>query len=108
MKKFMTTPLGSFIKGFLSIVLAMYIKEVIAAGSIFIPITKDLIDELVIAGLVPNVQILLNWLNPEYKHYGVGKEDSGNGVDDVSGTSGLMTVLIFFIALTALVSACNP
>lgn len=104
----MTTPLGSFVKGFFSIVLAMYFKDVIAAKSIFIPITKDLINELVIAGLIPNIQILLNWINPEYKNYGIGKEDNGDDNSDPSGASGLMTILIFFIALTALVSACNP
>lgn len=107
MKKFMTTPLGSFVKGFFSIVIAMYFKDVLAAKSIFIPITKDLINELVIAGLVPNIQILLNWINPEYKNYGIGK-DNGDDNSDPSGASGIMTILIFFIALTALVSACNP
>ncbi len=75
MKTFLASPLGSFVKGFLSILIAMYVSEIVSAGSIFIPMNKDLISKLVIAGVVPNIQILINWINPEYKNYGQNKTE---------------------------------
>ena len=75
MKTFLATPLGSFVKGFSSILLAMYVSEIVTAGTIFMPVTKDLISKLVIAGVVPNIQILINWINPEYKNYGINKTE---------------------------------
>jgi hypothetical protein len=32
-----------------------------------------MVKKLIVAGIIPNIHILINWLNPEYKGYGVGK-----------------------------------
>ncbi len=66
------SPLGTFIKGFLSIVLAMWVGELSNGHDLFsmdIVMTK----KLIVAGIIPNAHILLNWLNPAYQNYGNDK-----------------------------------
>lgn len=66
------SPLGTFIKGFLSIVLAMWVGELANGHDLFsmdIVMTK----KLIVAGIIPNAHILLNWLNPAYQNYGKDK-----------------------------------
>jgi len=69
MKKLLSTPLGTFIKGFLSIVLAMWVSELSNGHDLF-SMDCQMIKKLCVAGIVPNIHILINWLNPEYKGYG--------------------------------------
>lgn len=73
MKKLLTTPLGTFIKAFLSIVLAMWVGELSNGHDLF---TMDLpmVKKIIVAGLVPNIHILVNWLNPQYTQYGTNKQ----------------------------------
>ena len=71
--KLLSTPFGTFIKGFLSIVLAMWVAELTNGHDLF-SMDVAMIKKLIVAGLVPNVHVLINWLNPEYKGYGRGKE----------------------------------
>lgn len=69
----MVTPLGTFIKDCIQLLLAFWAAEVFSAGSIFIPVDKEWISKLVIVCILPNFHVLYNWLNPQYTHYGKGK-----------------------------------
>lgn len=73
MKQLLTTPVGTFIKGFLSIVLAMWVAE-LANGHDLFSMDIVMIKKLIVAGLVPNIHVLVNWLNPNYTGY--GKKDN--------------------------------
>jgi hypothetical protein len=68
----MASPLGSFIKGFLGIILAMWVAELSNGHDLF-SMDIVMVKKLIVAGIIPNIHILINWLNPEYKGYGVGK-----------------------------------
>lgn len=72
MKKLLASPLGTFIKGFLSIVLAMWVSELSSGHDLF-SMDLPMIKKLIVAGLIPNIHILINWFNPEYKGYGGNK-----------------------------------
>lgn len=65
----MASPLGTFLKVFLSTVLTMWI----AMDNIF---TLDVttLRTIISAGVVSAMPVVLNYLNPEYKNYGVGAE----------------------------------
>lgn len=104
MKKLMTTPFGTFLKGFIASMLALWMAE----KNLF-SFDIEMVKKIAGAALFANLPVIINALNPKYTLYGKGKvnnEDQGD--DDLSNKSGLVTALIFFIALTALVSACNP
>ena len=72
MKKLLASPLGTFIKGFFSIVLAMWVSELSSGHDLF-SMDLPMIKKLIVAGIIPNIHILINWLNPEYKGYGANK-----------------------------------
>lgn len=101
MKKVLTTPLGTFLKGFISSVLTLWM----AYGNDLFSLDMDMVRKIAGAALVSNLPVIINWLNPQYVQYGVTNDDSGSADTPISGA---VTVIIFFIALTALVSACNP
>ncbi len=67
--KILASPLGTFIKSFLSVILAMWVAELADGHDLF---TMDLpmIKKLIVAGLIPNISILINWINPQYTSYG--------------------------------------
>ena len=75
MKKLLTTPIGTFIKSFLSIVLAMWVAE-LANGHDLFSMDIAMIKKLIVAGLVPNIHVLVNWLNPAYQEYGKQQKDT--------------------------------
>jgi len=70
--KLLTTPLGTFLKSFLSIVLAFWCAE-LANGHDLFSMDIEMIKKMIVAGLIPNVHVLINWLNPQYVGYGVSK-----------------------------------
>jgi hypothetical protein len=72
MKKLLATPLGTFIKGFASIVLTMWLTELSAGHDLF-TMDYELAKKLMTAGLIANLPIIINWFNPEYKNYGKEK-----------------------------------
>jgi hypothetical protein len=72
MKKLLATPLGTFIKGFLSIVLAMWVGELSNGHDLF-SMDIDMVKKLCVAGIIPNIHVLINWFDPEYKNYGKEK-----------------------------------
>lgn len=64
--KFMTTPFGSYLKVFLSTILAMYIAEGTDLWSIDLPMLKKFGS----AGIASCIPVLYNALNPKYTNYG--------------------------------------
>lgn len=75
MKELLTTPIGTFLKGFLSIVLAMWVAELTNGHDLF-SMDLTMAKKLIVAGIVPNIHVLINWLNPEYKAYGNNKTET--------------------------------
>lgn len=73
LNKILTTPIGTFLKGFTSIVLAMWVSELTQGHDLF-SMDIAMIKKLMVAGIVPNIHVLINWINPEYKQYGESKE----------------------------------
>lgn len=67
--KSLTTPLASFIKVFLATVLTQYLIELQEGHQLF---SWDLpmIQKLLTAGVVANLPVVINFLNPSYSHYG--------------------------------------
>lgn len=72
MKNILASPLGTFIKGFLSIVLAMWVAELSNGHDLF-SFDIAMAKKLIVAGIIPNIHVLINWLNPQYIGYGKGK-----------------------------------
>lgn len=68
-RKLMASPLGTFLKVFLSTVLTMWI----AMDNIF-AVDVTALRAIISAGVVSAMPVVLNYLNPEYKNYGIGKE----------------------------------
>ena len=63
----MASPIGTFLKVFLSTVLTMWI----AMDNIF-AVDVMALRAIISAGVVSAMPVVLNYLNPEYKNYGVG------------------------------------
>jgi len=68
-RKLMASPIGTFLKVFLSTVLTMWI----AMDNIF-AVDVTALRAIISAGVVSAMPVVLNYLNPEYKNYGIGKE----------------------------------
>lgn len=66
-RKLMASPIGTFLKVFLSTVLTMWI----AMDNIF-AVDVIALRAIISAGVVSAMPVVLNYLNPEYKNYGVG------------------------------------
>lgn len=67
--KSLTTPLASFLKVFLASVLTQYLIELQDGHQLF---SWDLpmVQKLLTAGIIANLPVIINHLNPSYKHYG--------------------------------------
>lgn len=68
----LTTPLASFLKVFIASVLTQYLIELQDGHQLF---SWDLpmLQKILTAGVVANLPVIINHLNPSYKHYGRGK-----------------------------------
>jgi hypothetical protein len=64
----MASPIGTFIKTFLSTLLSL----AIVAGDLF-TIDAHGLKTMVSAATVSALPVIINWLNPQYKNYGSGK-----------------------------------
>jgi hypothetical protein len=67
--KWMTTPLASFVKVFVASMLTQYLIELQDGHQLF---SWDLamIQKICTAGVVANLPVVINFLNPSYTHYG--------------------------------------
>ena len=63
----MASPLGSWLKAFLSVVLSLYLVDLSQGRDLF---DWDilLVKKLVTAGVVSLLPNLINWLNPQYTY----------------------------------------
>jgi hypothetical protein len=69
MQKFLTTPAGTFIKGFISIMLSLWLVELTNGHDLF-SFDYTMIKKLLTAGIVANLPVIINYLNPSYTNYG--------------------------------------
>ena len=69
--KFFTTPLGSFVKHFLTAFLTVLIAENQKGIVCF---DSQCLKSALIAATFAILPVILNWLNPNYKNYGETKK----------------------------------
>lgn len=74
MNKFLTTPFGTFIKAFIATTLTLYLVELQQGVQLF-SMDVLMIQKLFTGGLVANLPVIINWLNPHYSPYGKTTED---------------------------------
>lgn len=67
--KFLTTPLGDYVKHFLEIILGIWAIEVERTRELVI-IDLAFWKQTLAAAFIATLPIILNWLNPNYKNYG--------------------------------------
>lgn len=72
MNKFFTTPLGSYVKVFLTAVITMWLAE-LATGVDMWSMDAKMLKKLSTAGVIAVLPVLLNALNPNDPRYGKGK-----------------------------------
>lgn len=72
-RNFLTTPAGTFIKGFVSIILSLWLVELSNGHDLF-SLDMLMVKKLLTAAIVSNLPVLINWLNPSYTAYGINKE----------------------------------
>lgn len=73
MRIFLTTPAGTFIKGFVSIILSLWLVELTNGHDLF-SFDIAMVKKLLTAGIVANLPVIINWLNPQYLAYGPNKQ----------------------------------
>ena len=69
MKKALTTPFGTFVKGFATIILSLWLVELSNGHDLF-SFNLVMVKKLLTAGIVANLPVLINWINPAYTAYG--------------------------------------
>jgi hypothetical protein len=69
MKQLLTTPFGTFLKGFISIILSLWLVELSSGHDLF---SMDIImvKKILTGAIVANLPVLINWVNPSYTQYG--------------------------------------
>ena len=70
--KLLSTPFGTFIKAFVGTILTQYLIELQQGHQLF-TMDKAMLAKLLTAGLVSNLPVIINWLNPHYQGYGVNE-----------------------------------
>ena len=68
--KLLATPFGTFLKTFVSTILAMYIAE-LTNGITLYDTDSHVIEKLLTGGLISSLPVIINWLNPHYNGYGI-------------------------------------
>jgi len=71
--KLLSTAFGTFLKAFTATVLTQYLIELQQGHQLF-TMDKVMVAKLLTAGLVSNLPVIINWLNPTYKGYGVNQD----------------------------------
>lgn len=74
MNKFLTTPFGTFIKSFIATTLTLYLIELQQGHQLF-SMDYTMVQKLFTGGLVANLPVIINWLNPHYSTYGKTTDD---------------------------------
>lgn len=62
-------PLGSFLKAFMATVLTLWLVELQQGHQLFDG-TWAMAKKLLTGGIIANLPVIINWLNPQYKNYG--------------------------------------
>ena len=77
MNKLLTTPFGTFIKSFITTILALYVAELSAGAQLF---QFDVImwQKIITGALISALPVIINWLNPKYVQYGVTNSESAS------------------------------
>ena len=70
--KFLSTPFGTFLKAFIATILTQYVIELQDGHQLF-TMDKAMLSKLLTAGLISNLPVIINWLNPHYQGYGVNQ-----------------------------------
>lgn len=68
--KLLSTPLGTFLKTFVSTVLTLWLIE-LSNGTTLFSLDYEMIEKLATGGVVSALPVIINWLNPNYTQYGV-------------------------------------
>ena len=63
----MASPIGSYLKAFLSVILSLYLVELSQGRNLF-AWDLDLVKKLLTAGIVSLLPNIINWLNPSYTY----------------------------------------
>ena len=62
-------PLGSFLKAFLATILTLWLVELQQGHQLFDG-TWTMAKKLLTGGVIANLPVIINWLNPKYTNYG--------------------------------------
>ena len=73
--KLLSTPFGTFLKAFAATVLTQYLITLQEGHQLF-TMDRAMIEKLLTAGIVSNLPVIINWLNPHYQGYGVNENSS--------------------------------
>jgi hypothetical protein len=67
--KAMAKPIGTFLKAFLSTILTLWLVKIQEGHELFSG-DMAMVKTLLTGGIVANLPVIINWLNPQYKGYG--------------------------------------
>lgn len=73
MGKFLSSPIGSFLKVLLAAILSTYLI-MLSNGQRLFSWDRNMVEHLFTAGFVSTIPVLINWLNPKDTRYGVGAD----------------------------------
>lgn len=72
MSKFMASPLGSFLKAFITAVLTLFVAKY---NEGVLCVDTACLKDVLLAGLFATLPVIINYLNPNYQGYGVNKSE---------------------------------
>ena len=67
--KILSSPIGTFLKTFVSTVLTLWLIE-LSNGTTLFSLDYAMIEKLATGGIVSALPVIINWMNPSYKQYG--------------------------------------
>ena len=67
--KILSSPIGTFLKTFVSTVLTLWLIE-LSNGTTLFSLDYTMIEKLATGGVVSALPVIINWMNPSYKQYG--------------------------------------
>ena len=74
--KFLASPLGTWMKTFIAILVVAYLRQVEAAQTI-ITFDRAGLYRFIAAGLISMLPVILNWFNAHYPGYGITLQNQG-------------------------------
>ena len=75
MSKFFATPLGSFVKHFITAVLTILVSKYNEGVICF---DLKCLQSILVAAIFATIPVVINYMNPNYKNYGVGSKPIKN------------------------------